>query len=207
MSLTKEEIEEIRKQLLNQIHHLPEDQKIEAQEKILSMSPEVLESFLKEQQAMQMSDKPKNEIFRMIVDKEIPSKIIDENKDSIAVLDIKPISIAHVVIIPKKRVVDAKQMPSSTFRLAKSIAKRISLKLKAKGFEIQTEFKFGEVILNLIPIYDKSLNLNSPRTEQSEEELNKIYNLIRRIKKEKIIRIKRPQNSQNSSLRINRRVP
>ena len=60
----------------------------------------------------------------MIVDKDIASTIIDENKFAIAVLDINPISKGHTMIIPKKPVSDAKMLPGQSFSLAKKNSKK-----------------------------------------------------------------------------------
>jgi histidine triad (HIT) family protein len=41
-------------------------------------------------------------IFCKIVNKELPAKIIAENKGAIAFLDIQPMSDGHTIVIPKK---------------------------------------------------------------------------------------------------------
>lgn len=204
MPLTEQQIEEVKEQLRQQIEHLSPEKKEEAEKQIEEMSPEAIEAMLKQSQSKSKSSQ--KDVFRMIVDKEIPSKIIDENKEAIAVLDIKPISPGHSVIIPKKAVKNPKEMPNNAFSLAKKIAKKISSKLKAISAEIQTEFKFGETIINIIPIYDKPLSLSSPRKEVEEKELDVLYQKLRTIKKEKVIRIKKESNSSNL-LKINRRIP
>jgi histidine triad (HIT) family protein len=189
MTLTQEQITELKSQLLQQVKTLPEDQRKEAEKQIHDMSAESLESMLKQQQS-KSSGKEKG-VYRMIIDKEIPSKLLDENKSSIAVLEIKPISPGHIIIIPKKAVKAVKELSSSSLTLAKKLASRLTKKMKAKSAEIQTEFKFGEMIVNVIPIYDKSLNINSPRTDVKEAELEKIYSILRVIKKPKIAKIKK----------------
>ena len=141
----------------------------------------------------------------MIVDKEIDSKIIDENKEAIAVLDIKPISKGHSIIIPKKPVKDAKSLPSSSFSLAKKISKKISSKLKSSSCEIQTENKFGEEIINVIPIYNSPLNLNSPRRDSPKEELEKLYIILRIVKKPKVIKQNKPKF--DNIIHLPRRIP
>ena len=50
MPLKSEEIKELKKQLSEQIKHLPHEQKLEAQKQIDSMSPEALETMLLQQQ-------------------------------------------------------------------------------------------------------------------------------------------------------------
>jgi len=189
MALTQEQVKELKSQLLQQVKNLPENQRREAEKQISDMSAEALESMLKQQQS-KPSGKEKG-VYRMIVDKEIPSKIIDENKSSLAVLEIKPISPGHTIIVPKKAVKTAKELSSSSLTLAKKIASRLSRKLNAKSAEIQTEFKLGEMIINVIPIYDKSLNLNSPRTDAKDSELDKIHSILKVVKNIRIPKIKK----------------
>jgi len=188
MALTAEQVKELKAQLLSQVKNLPEAQKSEAEKQIKEMSSEALEAMLKQQQSKGGKEKG---VYRMIVDKEIPSKLIDENKTSLAVLEIKPISQGHIIIIPKKAVKTAKELSSSSLTLAKKMAARLSRKLNAKSAEIQTEFRLGEVIINVIPIYDKSLNINSPRIDAKEQDLEKTYLTLRIIKKPKVQRIKK----------------
>jgi len=203
MTLTHEEIQEIKKQLSQQIQHLSPDKKSQAQQQIDSMSEEALESLLEQQKSKQ----PQKPLFRMIVDREIPSRILDENRFALATLDIKPISQGHTIIIPKSPVEKAKDLPSQVFSLAKKIAKKTSLKLKSKSAEIQTEFKFGEIIINVIPIYEESLNINSPRSSPSDSELEEVYKKLRVIKKPKVQRIKIKKTQETKILKLNRRIP
>jgi hypothetical protein len=187
MALTPEQVKDLKDQLSEQIKHLPEEKRRAAQEQINSLSVSALEEMLREQQAQDPKTTNK-EIFRKIVDKEIPSKLIAENKEAIVVLEIRPISKGHSIVIQKKPALNSKELSPQTFSIARKLAKRISSKLKSNGIEIQTEFKFGEVIINLIPIYDKSLSLNSPRSNPDEIQLNELEKLLKvkpRIKKPK----------------------
>lgn len=204
--LTPEEIKELKQQLLDQVKHLPEDKRKQVEAQIEAMSPEALETMLNQQKHSQQPQKP---ILRMIIDNDIPSKKVDENKEAIAVLDIKPISKGHIIIIQKNPVRNTKDLSTQTFTLAKKISNRISSKLKAANVEIQTEEKFGEAIINVIPVYDKPLNINSPRMNESEENLEKVYDLLKVEKKEKIERIKidTKQRSQSKVLKLPRRIP
>lgn len=208
MVLTPEQVKELKRQLSEQINHLPENQKAQAQKQIDDMSAEAIESMLREQQSQQGPDgaqQQPQEIYRAIVSGQIPSKKLDENKSAIAVLDIKPISKGHTIVIPKTPVKDAKEMPDETFALAKKIAKKISSELKTEGTEIQTQFAFGEIILNVIPIYDKPLSINSPRSEAKEEELQEIYQKLRTVKKPKVIKIKKSR--QTKIIKRPRKIP
>ncbi len=203
MPLSKEEITELKNQLRAQVDKLPGEQKASALRQIEEMSDEAIESMLEQQK----SKGPQQAIFRSIVSGEIPSRIIDQNKEAIAVLDIKPISKGHMIIIPKKPIAEAKALPSSVFSLAKKMSKHLNKKLKAKSSEIQTQFSFGEIIINVIPIYDKSLSINSPRMDAKEEELDEIYKEIRIVKKPKVIKIKTHSKKTSNIIRLNRRIP
>lgn len=194
MALTPEQIEELKNQLSSQIQHLPEDQREEAQEQIDELSPEALESMLKQQQAQAHSSPvqkgPPQSVFRMIIEGKIPSKKIDENKHALAVLDIRPISKGHTIIIPKEKVSQKEQLPTSALTLARKISKRIISKFKAQSCEIQTESKFGEQVINIIPVYDSPVSITSPRKESTESELDKIQKTLE-VKKSRVIREKR----------------
>jgi len=204
MALTKEQIQNLKEQLSSQIQHLPPEQRKQAQEQIDSLSPEALELMLK-QQAQQTQD-----IFREIINKKIPAVIIDENKFALAVLDINPISPGHAIIIPKSQAKTSMEIPNQALTLAKKISKRIISKLKAKSTEIQTEFKFGEIVINVIPIYEQKLSLSSPRSKASMDELEKIAQKIRpqkRKPKQKEIKKEVPKIESKEILKLQRKIP
>ena len=92
----------------------------------------------------------------------------------------------------------------NTFNLAKQIANQAHEKLDTESAEILTQFNFGEIIINVIPIYDKSLNLDSPRTEISEEELEKIS---RKMKLEKKVEIIKETEKEKETIKLNRKIP
>lgn len=181
MSLTLEQIKELKFQLSQQIQNLPEDKKKAAQEQIESLSPEALEYMLKEQTS---GGKTGKSIFRMIVSGEVPSTKIEENPSALAVLDINPISKGHTIVIPKKLCATSKEISSEAFILAQEIAERIENKLEASSVDIQTEKKFGEYIIHVIPSYEEPLTLHSERKESSNEDLEQIAKKIRPEKKE-----------------------
>lgn len=205
MALTDEQILELKKQLRAQVQHLPENQREEAYEQIEDMSPESLELMIKQQQAAQ-SDK---NIMRMIVTGEIPSRKIDANKHALAVLDIRPVSQGHVLVIPLRGISPREQLPTQAFTLAKKIAKRMKTRLKPEGIEIQTETKFKEQVINVIPYYEKPLSIASPRYEASQEELEKIQKMLAakerkpRVKKQKI----REEPKKAPEFILKRRIP
>jgi histidine triad (HIT) family protein len=67
-----------------------------------------------------------NCIFCKIVNKEIPAKIIAENKGALAFLDIQPMSDGHTIIIPKKHVVNLSQCDLETLHDTVDLVKQVA---------------------------------------------------------------------------------
>ena len=132
--------------------------------------------------------------------------IVDENKDSIAVVSKRAVSKGHILIIPKRVVGDVKDLPASVFGMAKKIAKKMVSKLNCKSTEIQSENVFGETVVNIIPVYDRPVGVGSERSEVSDEGMNEIWKLLRVVKKPKVIRIKKKADKQEKVLRLRRRI-
>jgi len=128
--IPKEQIEQIKKQIIEQIEStFPEDKKFSAIEQIQAMNSKQLEEFLIQNNLIKTSSSPNSLqfqnsqcIFCSIASGKIPCYKIDENKDSIAILEINPISKGHTLIIPKKHV-STEKIPQSAFSLAKNCKK------------------------------------------------------------------------------------
>ncbi len=202
MALTKEQIRELKAQLSDQIKNLPAEKKKQAQEQIDALSEETLEYMLEEQQS-----KSQKTVFRMIIDKEIESISIGESSYALAVLEINPISKGHTIIIPKSPIQEEKLLSKEVHALSEEISKKLIKSLNVKSTSIIPEKKFGEAILNIIPIYDKPLNLESERKKSSLEELEKLKTSINveKINKEPLPIIKIEKSSD--TLKLKRRIP
>lgn len=207
MSLTQEQAEELKKQLREQVQTMPEERKKQALIQIDSMSSEALELMLEQQQQRMEKGESSKTIFRMIVDKEIESNIVEETSDLLAVLDINPISKGHIMIIPKKAVSEEKALLEQSLPLAKSLSDRVIEGLKAKKTEIQAEKKFGEAVVHIIPIYDSPLTLASPRQSSSPEELKKIVESLQPQPKKEVIKISSSEEKPRQTLKLSRRIP
>jgi len=208
MAYSEEHVKEVKKQILEQTQNLPAEQRGAIEEQINKMTPEQLELFVQQQMAgKQTKQEAQKGIFRMIVDGDVPSKKVDENKDAIAVVSVRAVSRGHVLVIPKKPAGDANLISSGVFSLGKSVAKKIVSKLNAKSTEIQSESAFGEVVVNVIPIYDNAVSLSSPRYEVKEDELEEIWKVLRVVKKVKIERVKKIVKKEEKVLKLRRRVP
>ncbi len=207
MVLTHEQISEIKEQLRTQVQHLPLQQKEKALQQIDLMPPESLEAFVNQQREKNHGKNSDKTVFRMIVDGEIESVKIDENSSAIAVLDITPASPGHTIVIPKNPVSDAKYLPVPAFSLAKKIARKIAGKLKSSSVSILTENKFNEVIIVLLPSYDKKISLESTRVKSSIEELEELAKKIRPIKKIPKIKINNKLRVKGPVPKLPRRIP
>ncbi len=199
MSLTKEQISQLKKQLLDQIKKLPENQRKDAEKQIDNLSDDAIEEMLENQKEAHVN------IFREIVAGKIPSKKIDENQSAIAVLEIRPVSKGHAIIIPKEKLENIDKIPSNISILIDKVSKNISEKLKAKEVKIIPESKLGEAIINLIPIYDKDLTLESERENSSSEDLDKIIEKLN--KKEEVIEVKKEEVKKEELKKFKRRIP
>lgn len=209
MTLTAEEVAELKEQLREQIKNLPEEQHAQAEAQIQAMSAEAIELMLRQQQerSSNASDGENKTIFRMIVDKEVTSYIIDENADAIAVLDINPLSKGHTLIIPKKATANASDIPAGAFALAKELGKKIVARLKAQSTDIQSEKKFGEAIIHVIPIYDSPVSLTSPRKKGIPEELEKIAATLKQEELPKMQTIQKTPPQPSQTYRLRRKIP
>ena len=172
MPLTQEQSAEIKKQLLKQVEQLPQENKEEIKKYIQELNPSQLEEFLKQnkiqisEQGLSQEQKSEKPIFQSIVDGEIPSYKIDENKKAVAILEINPLSKGHSIVIPKKQV-PTEKIPKSAMSLAQKIAKKIKSKLKPEDIKIETSNFQNYPMINIIPIY-KDVKLEKKKVSEKE---------------------------------------
>lgn len=203
MALSKEQIQEVKKQLHEQIQHLPLNKKDEAKKQIESMSPESLESLVQQQ--------TQNSPFRLIISKKIESAIIKESPEAMAVLEISPISKGHTLIIPKNKIEEKIKIPQSIQKFVKKVIEKLSLALKPKEIKEIIDKKFGEIIIDLIPEYDKKISQNSERKKLEKSELEKIakeINTPREKIEKKVEKIKiEDKKEKEKPQKLKRRIP
>ncbi len=189
MTSNEQQIAELKQQIINQIEsNFPEDKKEYAITKIKQMNGSEFIEFLKNNKLIENNkgdtdsensyeEQEKTNPFRLIVNKKIPSYVIEETKLAIAALEINPISKAHTIIIPKKPISNPQKISKTINALANKISKKISLKFKSKNVIISPASILGETIINLVPVYSNE-SLNSPRKKASEQELEEIKNIL-----------------------------
>lgn len=205
MALPKEQIEQIKKQLIEQIEStFPEEKKIEAKQQIESMDEKQLEEFLINNNLIKQEGQKC--IFCSIISGENPSYKIGENKNAIAILEINPISKGHTIIIPKLHV---QEISNETKDFAKKISLKLKKKLSAKDIQI-TDFElFGHKVLNLIPIYNDD-TLKNKRQKASKEELEKLQIELEKepeiIKEKPVEKVKEEQITEKNTW-LPKRIP
>ena len=169
MTLTEEEFKQVKEQLFKQIESFPPEQKQAAQQQIEAMDAEQLEEFLVKNNLIKQG----NCIFCSIADNDTPSYKIAENKYSIAVLDINPLSEGQTLIIPKQHKT-IEETPDS-FKLAQEVAKLLKEKLNADDVKIESTSVQGHGLINVIPMYkDKKL-------ERKKAEDKELYELQQKL--------------------------
>ena len=120
----------------------------------------------------------------------ISSYKIYEDDEFLAVLDINPANLGHVIIISKIHVKNIYEVNSKIFDLANLIAKKMKEKLDADSniFVANGENagqKVEHVIVHIIPRYkDDNINLTWQTRKVSQDKLNEIL-LILKIQEEK----------------------
>lgn len=182
--LSREQVENIKKQIFQQIDStFPEDKKDVAKKEIDSMNPEELEEF------MEMNSKKSGTqskcIFCSIVFGDVESYKIGENADAIAVLEINPISKGHVLIIPKAHVQSRREISGKVLELVDNISERIKKSLSPKKISLEEKEMFGHFLIDLIPEYE-----NEKRGEKKQAKKEELMELLKifqeKPKKEKI---------------------
>lgn len=123
-------------------------------------------------------------IFDKIINKEIPCYKIHENDDFMAFLDVNPIALGHVLVIPKVSVDYIFDLSDEHFAAFHLYAKKIALALK-KTIDCK---KIGIAVIglevphahiHLVPMNTVSdLNFSGPRLKLSEGEFNNLCSLI-----------------------------
>lgn len=199
--LTKEQAEEIKEQILEQIKEFPEDKRKPIEDKVLAMTNEELEEFLKQNQTTSTESQEKEQkcIFCSILENKLPSHKIAEEKNSIAILEINPISKGHSLVIPKKHA-ETTKIPRTAFSLAKKIAEKIKSKFKPIELKITTTTIMGHALIEIIPFY-KDTN-PTKRQKAEEKSLIETQQLLYFVKKEKKQRLQKKSEEQTEIKKV-----
>ncbi|MDR1991673.1 MAG: HIT family protein [Mycoplasmataceae bacterium] len=133
-------------------------------------------------------------IFCKIVNKEIPAKIIAENKGALAFLDIEPISDGHTIVISKKHYKNLSQCDNETLHDVLDLVKEISQNMQDSSLKpwginyLSNEGNIaGQVVMHfhmhVIPKYGKEEGFKIKVGNKYLGDINKIYEELKTIKK------------------------
>ncbi len=129
--------------------------------------------------------------FCEIVNRKIPSKIIYENDNVLAFLDIFPILEGHTIVIPKKHYNNLEDIKETDlmelFKAVRLLAVHIHEKLNIEGYNIlQNNFEAAGQVINHVHVHiiprmvdDERFKLKIPRKQANENDLNRILNLLK----------------------------
>lgn len=173
MAFSDEQVQEIKKQLLQQVENFPKDKKSSALSQIESMNSEELEEFLVKNNLI--NQEGNQCIFCSIVQEKIPSTKIAENENAIAILELNPISKSHALLIPKTHIESPENLPEDINDLAKQVSDKIKEKFSPKEILVKSQNITGHEIMNIIPVYENE-TFESSRKKASPEELQEIKN-------------------------------
>lgn len=207
MPMQKEQADIIKKQLLKQIESSRLENKEQIKENINGLDEEQLEEFLK-QNKIQVSSKSEAQssqcVFCSIINNQISSYKIAENKKAIAILEINPLSKGHIIVIPNEhKTID--QLSKSSLSFAQKIAKKIKKKLKPEDVKIETSSIQGHAIINVVPFYK---NEEIKKRHADEKELQKIQSILETRKRgSRQKKIKESKTSSEKLPRISFRIP
>lgn len=129
-------------------------------------------------------------IFCMLANGDIPTRKIYEDDMFTVIMDNAPVTKGHALILPKNHYDNLYELPEDiagkAFQLAKKLAGKMTERLHCEGFNVlqnngeiagQTIYHFH---LHLIPRYaDDNCDLRMEQTHPSEEEQDKILNLLK----------------------------
>ena len=210
-----EQLEQIRKNLLQQIESMPPEKADELREQIESMPDSDLIEFVKKNTAMQQGGEGGQCIFCLISEGKVESSRIYEDSEIVSVLDINPMSRGHALIIPKEHISETEQLKAGTFEKARMLAGMLKKELKADSIEILTSSRLGHAIINIIPAYNNIPSFDFKRQKISKEDLKNTADILAGALKDSEEKsqenVEKEQKAKASeevkNIRIKRRIP
>ncbi len=124
-------------------------------------------------------------IFTRIINRELPSYIVCEDKENIAFLDIKPLRKGHTLIVPKLQVENIFSLNENSYNSLFSFAKRVAINMKKKitcdkiGMSV-VGLDVPHAHIHLIPINSfEDMNFNKSPLKLTDEEMLNICQLLK----------------------------
>lgn len=125
-------------------------------------------------------------LFCKIIKKEIPSKIIYEDEDLMAFLDINPTTNGDTLIVPKKHFNDFNEIDNETLNKINDLSRKLypiyQNNLKCDGLTLSTNQDYGQEIkhfhMHFIPRY-KNDEVKHLSNKNILKDLDEIINLLK----------------------------
>ena len=127
-------------------------------------------------------------IFCDIIDHKIPSSVVYEDDDVLAILDISQVTRGHTIVMPKKHtdnVIEAdEETVSKVFTAAAKIAKRIREKTGAAGINLLNNCgeaagqSVNHLHVHIIPRYDANDSITIRFGENPDTDLSDVLKTI-----------------------------
>lgn len=123
-------------------------------------------------------------IFTKIMNGEIPGQIVAKNEHAVALLDIRPLTRGHTLVVPRQEVDYLFDLDDATYQQLHLFAKRVAIALRqaVPCRRIATAVIGLEVPhahIHLIPINAMSdANFSNPKLQLSESEFTDIASAI-----------------------------
>ena len=119
-------------------------------------------------------------IFTKIINREIPGHIVAEDEKHIAFLDINPLVMGHVLVVPKKETDYIFDMPADALAelhvFAQTVAKSVKRSVDCKRVGVAViGLEVPHVHIHLVPLNTMDdINFTKPKLNPSQEELEEI---------------------------------
>lgn len=181
--VSDEQISQIKKQLIQQIEStFPEGQKAQMVNEVQNMDNQQLIEFLKQNNLIKdEADLEKSSeqqcIFCALAQKQMPSTIIEETDEALAILELNPISEGHTIVIPKQHITKPEEIPQEVQNLATKLGEKLQKVFNPKRVDVAIRNVLGHEAINLIPIYEDE-TIDSSRNQSTPEDLAKIKEKI-----------------------------
>lgn len=124
-------------------------------------------------------------VFSKIVSGEFPAYIVAEDTNHIAFLDINPVAIGHVLVIPKNEVDYIFDLEDSAYSSLWDFARKVALGLKkavpCKRIGVSViGLEVPHTHIHLVPLQTMSdINFSKPKLTLSTDELERLTNRIK----------------------------